>query len=254
MPEVEELFRALTGASPLIIAEFSGPPASKARPRFARGGRAYTPKESREAEERTSTHLRTVVQEPFLHNVAMVCIFYRPNKQRIDTDNMLKHVCDAANGILWKDDSQVTALVGVTEYDKKSPRTVIALGPHESSMPRGTVDPQSCEACGGLMKPVSRGAYARRSCSPGCRAVLYGKNFLDVPVACPECGTGFRRKHVEQIYCSAACRLSALHASTRSERPLSSCMDCGVSLAHRRGGRCRSCWRMSLIRPRKESA
>lgn len=38
---------------------------------------------------------------------------------------MFKHVCDAGNGILWLDDSQITAKYGGIELDRHRPRTIL---------------------------------------------------------------------------------------------------------------------------------
>lgn len=224
----------------------TGPPFSKSRPRFSRNGGVYVKKGDRAAEDRTRAAIRAAGIPQFPGNVAMLCLFYRPNFQRIDVDNMLKHVCDAANGIMWADDSQVTALVGLAELDADDPRTVVVAAPHESTLGRGVNATVPCLVCGALI--VSTGVSKRpKTCSRQCAARFrFGHNGLDEPVDCLHCGEPFRRTTQYQRYCSPECRVEPLRNANRSRgKPLSKCWECGVTLAHHRGGRCRNCWRLN---------
>lgn len=118
-----------------------GAPATKVRHRSRKGGQTYKEPEDVASEQRTATflhQLRTAHGGPLTGNVALGAVFYRPDMQWIDADNMVKHVCDAGNGVLWLDDSQITAQCGVVEYDPTNPRTVLVVGPHYSAMRRGT--------------------------------------------------------------------------------------------------------------------
>lgn len=222
-----------------------GAPISKSRVRFGRG-HAYSGAEAREAERRTATYMRAAMgARPYLGNVAVGCIFYRPNFQRIDVDNLLKHICDSANGVAWKDDSQVTAIFGRAELDRENPRTVVVLGPHRSTLLRGINDETPCATCG---KPVSavgkRGAREpKRYCSQVCAA--QGRRVdLSAPVPCAHCQQPFRRRTSAQRMCSPECRADNLRNVHKSRaRKLSDCATCGKTLGHGRGGRCRDCWR-----------
>lgn len=221
-------------------------PASKARPRFGKGGRTYTPAESRKAEARTAAWLRRMFDEPMSGNVAMACLFFRPNRQRIDVDNMLKHVCDAANEIIWHDDSQVSAITGIVELDTERPRTLLAVAPHMSTMTRGTDATYPCAQCG---RPIQMGGQTkmRKTCSPECAARVRGFEPLDIEIPCAECGKPFRRTTRAQRLCSPECRADRVRGRNRERaRPMSTCLDCGRLLTHHRGGRCRDCWRKSV--------
>ena len=144
-----------------------GAPWSKSRPRFSRAGHAYQPRDDRAQAEALASRMRGFLAEKFPANVAVACIFFRPNRQRIDADNMLKHVLDSATGVAWEDDSQVTAVLGVIELDAERPRTVIAFGEHESTMTRGTASNLTCEGCGASYPRKSSGPQTRY-CSPEC--------------------------------------------------------------------------------------
>ncbi|AOT24892.1 RusA-like resolvase [Mycobacterium phage Nazo] len=140
---VIELLRALRIDDDAVrVLTIPGNPYSKSRPRFNRKGGAYHKDEDKNAEQRTAVYLRATVRRRFTGNVALAAVFYRSSAQRVDADNLLKHVCDAGNGVLWVDDCQATATTGVIELDRKNPRTVIAVAPHTSSMVRDLSTPK----------------------------------------------------------------------------------------------------------------
>lgn len=150
---VSELLAALSvrGGERSYTLTIPGVPWSKSRPRFTRKGRAFPDPKDVEAEKRTATFLGATVRRPFTGNVALACVFYRPTLRRIDADNLLKHVCDAANGVLWVDDSQCTAVTGVIDLDRADPRTVVTIAPHESGMVRDLSKPA---------RPVEEGLFS----------------------------------------------------------------------------------------------
>lgn len=195
----------------LLVVE--GEPRSKARPRFSGNGHAYTPTKQREAELSLAWRFRAAIAEPMDGNLAVVCLFFRRTHGRVDVDNMLKHVLDAANGICWKDDMQVTAILGVVELDRDNPRTVLAIAPHSSTMDRASLPASTCRRCGAAFQPT-RGRERRGFCSPTCAARARGHD-LTALVACGRCGVQFKRKNYKQQFCTTACRLAALHQSLR---------------------------------------
>jgi Holliday junction resolvase RusA-like endonuclease len=251
-PDLERAF-AMTRAmgvddsADIFIVTRDGAPWSKSRPRFAKGKKIYVDREDRDAEELTAWHMRRTVKEPLTGNVALGCVFYRPNRQRIDVDNMLKHVCDAANGVLWLDDSQCTAIMGVAELDAARPRTIIVVARHESTLLRGTDAVQPCTVCGEPIKITSPSVQAE-TCSRACRNVLKGQLTLAAPILCPVCGSPFARRTSTQKLCSAECRTRKKREPKPRARNLSHCADCGIQLSHGRGGRCRSCWRSAIAK------
>lgn len=238
------MVRSLGGEDTDVTAiVLEGAPYSKSRPRFSRNGHTYIKTADRVAEETTATQIREVTNKPFPGNVALACIFYRPNFQRIDVDNMLKHVCDAANKILWNDDSQITALLGVAEYDKDNPRTVIAVSRHVSTLLRGSDAHHPCAVCG---KPIlnSSTTHPRKTCSRECAARSRGFTLLDDLVPCAFCKTPFKRISKYRTFCTPECRQNSLRNKRRAAaQPPMGCEECGAPLTHRRGGRCRDCWR-----------
>jgi len=226
----------------LHYAVIEGDPWSKSRPRFARG-RAYQPRDDLAAEQALKYKLKASGAKMFPGNVMLVCRFYRGNYQRIDTDNLLKHVCDSANGILWKDDSQVTLVLGEVLYDPQRPRTIILAGNHASTLLRGMDAHRECERCRNLfVPPTGKLRDAQRFCSSKC---AYAARLTALPVAtCKQCGEAYQPKTKRQVLCSPLCRVEWMRNRNKSKGgPPSRCAECGKELTHRRGGRCRECWR-----------
>lgn len=105
-------------------------PHAKGRPRCARGGRAYTPKTTREWEEKASKAIASIAEARFEGPVAVtVEAYYRlpkihcnnppsPMQYAVgraalsDLDNIFKACLDAGNKLLYEDDNQVAALAG----------------------------------------------------------------------------------------------------------------------------------------------
>jgi Holliday junction resolvase RusA-like endonuclease len=228
----------------LFMVTIPGAPWSKSRPRFARG-RTFASASDVDAERRTASYLKRAVAEPMTGNVAIGCLFFRPNRQRIDADNLLKHVCDAANGTLWLDDSQCTGVMGLVELDVENPRTVVVIGRHSSTLARGTDASYPCVICDGPI--LLAGGNRAKTCSLECQAIAKGYRSLAVPIPCAHCGVVFKRRVRTATLCSDSCRVEFLRDRRRAAAsPMSCCEDCGKELAHKRGGRCRDCWKAHM--------
>ncbi|MFD4315068.1 RusA family crossover junction endodeoxyribonuclease [Streptomyces sp. NPDC058548] len=131
------LVRALApGVKEATFLVLPGVPASKTRPRFSKEGRTYKTAEDTAAEQKTAWRLRQAFRQPLAGNLAVGCVFFRPDRQRIDADNMLKHICDAGNKIAWADDAQITATYAAVELDAQHPRTLVVVARHVSSLDR----------------------------------------------------------------------------------------------------------------------
>ena len=121
----------------------NGIPVAKGRPRFAmtrRGMRTYTPDRTVAAEnEIVAAALKQWKGPPLEGPVKLLIVFLMPRPKRMaksaswlyhvkkpDCDNLVKTVCDALNGIAWKDDSQVCRLTAEKCYSDV-PRTTITV-------------------------------------------------------------------------------------------------------------------------------
>jgi Holliday junction resolvase RusA-like endonuclease len=139
------------GVSPegAVVLTIAGEPASKTRPRFSKDGRTYKTAEDEQAEARTGWQLRRAFRQPWTGNLALGAVFFRSTRQRIDVDNLVKHVCDAGNTIAWADDSQITAVYAVAELDPEHPRTLLVVARHVSSLDRAPAKPQASRSKAG---------------------------------------------------------------------------------------------------------
>ncbi len=147
-----------------VVLTVPGQPHGKRRHRFGKG-RAYPDPVGVAHEETLAHYLRRACPRPFASGVAIRALFYRSDKQRVDIDNMLKAVLDAANGICFEDDSQVIEVLARVELDRANPRTVLELREENSTMPRGVEADlfTVCEGCG------QRFAYRAYRSSPAPR-------------------------------------------------------------------------------------
>lgn len=203
------LLTSVSASNEIRCVVVHGDPPSKARTRFTAKGRPYTPKKTVLGEKRIAAALANVGTFP--GNVAVVALFYRASRQRIDVDNLLKAVLDAGTRAnVWDDDSQVTALLGIVEHDREHPRCVIAFGHHSSSLTRGDDARVACEACGTLFFPAGVRRETARWCSRECGTVLA------TPIPCARCETPFKRRTGNQKYCGDACRTAALAETKRA--------------------------------------
>jgi len=205
-----------------------GPPKSKARPRFRRDGRVYASPEQIAAEQALGWRFKASFPEPMAGNLGVGCIFFRPNAQRIDVDNMLKHVMDSANKVIWADDSQVTAQVGIVELDAEHPRTVIVVGRHVSSLDRSeyAVKTRVCPTCGVTFQSKQKNP---KFCSRSCSSLSKGESLM-AEVPCAWCGVMFKRKNAGSRFCSDRCRMESLN-NPKTPRVIPRCVHCGATLS-----------------------
>lgn len=123
-----------------------GTPIAKARPRVTRSGHAYTPQRTKDYENLVRQCFQIEHGSPMLEGaLALELDLYfsipkstrkkdvpamrtgqiRPTK-RPDLDNCLKAVSDALNGVAYKDDSQIVAVV-VQKFYGDEPRADIKI-------------------------------------------------------------------------------------------------------------------------------
>lgn len=81
----------------------------KNRLKFGKG-RAYKPVEVQDFEERLRGEGRTLLAEPLRGELSMEIEVTVPNRIRRDLQNFSDTICDALNGVLYEDDSQIFEL------------------------------------------------------------------------------------------------------------------------------------------------
>lgn len=131
---VHKVFRKTDGKSaPTDTVSYEvivpGKPIGKQRPRLARNGRAFTPKETRDYETKIAKAGAKVITEPFRERGVSVTVeCYFSNKVHSDIDNVIKSAMDGLNGVAYEDDRLVDELHGYIYYcDKGDERLVITI-------------------------------------------------------------------------------------------------------------------------------
>lgn len=134
MPEIPKIYRITVPARPV----------GKQRPRMARKGRVFTPKQTVNAEAWVRLCCTQQVGTPLVSGPVALRIAFvvpipgsMPVRDKVearaarklpvakpDWDNLAKLVADALNGLAWRDDAHVAHAV-VTKVYGDEPRTVI---------------------------------------------------------------------------------------------------------------------------------
>lgn len=139
-----------------IRIEIPGVPVSKKRPRFFRRGNhvgTYNPQECEES--KTMWHIAQAMQgrKPFEGPLEIWMTFFLPipdsmpkfkrkvieanpaHTKKPDLDNLIKHILDAANGVLFVDDRQIHAIHCSKEYSHEPKTRVLVLWETEQAEP-----------------------------------------------------------------------------------------------------------------------
>jgi len=169
-------------------------PYAMPRPRFGRGGHAHNTDKSRSWKQAAAIYMQMAVREyekPVFAEgpVGVRLRFYfklpksahrkgdPPKEQwhigRMDFDNLAKTVCDAANGILWKDDRQVSQAL-IQKIRVAQDATIkwgVDVGVWElEELPVDVSDDLAvCSSCGMLYSPTRRPNPDRRNYCPKCK-------------------------------------------------------------------------------------
>jgi crossover junction endodeoxyribonuclease RusA len=106
-----------------------GEPAPKQRPRVGAGGIVYTPAKTQAAEEAIRWQLLSQKVQPATGPVAVTLEFRTSTRRRVDLDNLVKLVLDAANGYAWADDAQVVELHATVQRGSTSPGIDLTIVP-----------------------------------------------------------------------------------------------------------------------------
>jgi Holliday junction resolvase RusA-like endonuclease len=118
------------GAEELLNIFIPADPKAKQRPRMTRGGHVFTPKQTVDAETHIKRTVANVYQDrPYEGAIQFELIVWlaKPKSAkrehpttRPDIDNFLKLACDALNGLIWCDDSQVCIALAEKAYCRDS--------------------------------------------------------------------------------------------------------------------------------------
>jgi Holliday junction resolvase RusA-like endonuclease len=123
-------FPYLPASNVSVNVVFEGEPLGKGRPRLGRGGHTYTPAKTKTYEKNLQALFVQAVglgKADKTSSFGLRILAYRSNHLRVDLDNILKCVCDAANKVVWADDSQVVEILAKRLYDQQRPRLEILI-------------------------------------------------------------------------------------------------------------------------------
>lgn len=123
--------------SGMWLAVLDWQPWAKKRPKISkavagRKARTHQDPDDKQAEQRTHDALDRLRQDysvfPLASNVRVRVRFYRESLLVVDGDNLFKHLLDAAQGVLFVNDTQVTDFHVTVDLDRDRPRTELAIG------------------------------------------------------------------------------------------------------------------------------
>lgn len=242
-----DVIRRLVGddldVSKIFYFVHKGDPKAKGRARMTKSGHVYTPIETKNAQAEMSFYFKNTLRGfKFDTPVAISCVFFRPNFQRIDVDNMMKLVMDAGTKAnAWVDDCYVASQSSYVEFDQENPRTLVVLSPTKSSLDRSFRF--VCSICQKKFDRKGLAALKRppKFCSASCRSEGYVRDRSDVN--CPKCDKKFTREKAGQKYCSSECGNAArlVRKPRKDQRPPSLCQKCGEKVSRREYTFCVNC-------------
>lgn len=109
----------------IIHFKVEGNPKPKERPRFGKYA-VYTSKKTSEWEKLVKKEANAFMIARDISmlkdiNLAVVLLFRRETRQRVDIDNLAKSVLDGMNKIVYEDDTMIKATVISLDFDKQNP-------------------------------------------------------------------------------------------------------------------------------------
>lgn len=116
-------------------------PVAKGRPRISKRGWAYTPDKTRRYEQEIAIMAKQQFnEEPFTGALSATIRFFFARPKTVkrlshtvkpDLDNLVKAVLDPLNGIIFKDDSQITGLHAYKAYSNYESYIILEIHNHD---------------------------------------------------------------------------------------------------------------------------
>jgi Holliday junction resolvase RusA-like endonuclease len=108
-----------------------GEPRTKSNSHYFFKGRMVIPKRVRDYEkslkETAANYMKNSGKRPTTRLVKVKAIYYLGTKRRKDLQNLPKSTCDALEGVVFNDDSQIHKLQIEKKLDRKNPRVCITV-------------------------------------------------------------------------------------------------------------------------------
>ena len=114
-----------------VVIEFAGLPVAKQRPRLGKGGHVYTPSRTRSFEAalgwlaKIEMRGRPMLEGPL--SMEVVATLPTAATSRPDSDNLLKAIADALQGVVFADDAAIVR--ALIEKPQGQPGLVIEVRP-----------------------------------------------------------------------------------------------------------------------------
>jgi len=125
LPVWSSMLAGIADSEIIVAVRIEGRPVAKERPRRGKGGRFYTPRSTKEGEAWIAHHLGAAMTgPPATGEVGMRC-YFSVGGRRVDIDNLLKSLLDAANGVVWADDSQCSRILAERSPDSPEHTQVV---------------------------------------------------------------------------------------------------------------------------------
>lgn len=122
-------------------------PKPKGRPKFGRGGHAYTPKTTRDYEKAIREYYQESTNDYYDGAITVKLVFNMPmptsaskkkqalmesgeikcTKHNGDIDNLAKAILDAINGVAFEDDCLITKINAEKKYASSTPGTLMII-------------------------------------------------------------------------------------------------------------------------------
>lgn len=102
-------------------------------------GRRFLTKEGKEYKELIGWEA-TMAGAFYTPPIEVKLIFYFKDNRKRDVDNFIKLVLDSLSGIIYKDDSDVTAIYARKAVDKNNPRISITIRKLKELHPDGEIE------------------------------------------------------------------------------------------------------------------
>jgi Holliday junction resolvase RusA-like endonuclease len=110
---------------------FAGDPLTKSNDHKFFRGKVYIPKRIQNYEDNLGEHAKKCMRAQrvslFKGLVKITIVYFYKTKRRKDLQNLPKTTCDALNGIVYKDDSQIHEMHLYKHLDRKNPRVCILI-------------------------------------------------------------------------------------------------------------------------------
>lgn len=107
-----------------------GPPVAKQRARVGKGGRVYTPPETRSYEQKVAFiagHEARKAKWKLTDQPVEIDVRIYRARATGDLSNFVKAIEDGMNGIIYVDDRQIVSIDAAMFLDRKNPRTEVKV-------------------------------------------------------------------------------------------------------------------------------